>query len=45
MSDARQYILQEQWVPVLIPALAIGVLALAFELIGYALRGGADVRR
>lgn len=45
LSDARQYILQEQWVPVLIPALAVGLLALAFELIGYALRGRADLRR
>ncbi len=45
LSDARSYILQEQWVPVLIPALAVGLLALAFELIGYALRGRADPRR
>ncbi|TMD09919.1 MAG: ABC transporter permease [Chloroflexi bacterium] len=45
LSDARSYILQEQWVPVLIPALIIGLLALAFELIGYALRGRADPRR
>jgi peptide/nickel transport system permease protein len=45
LSDARTYILQEQWVPVLIPALTIGLLALAFELIGYALRSRADLRR
>jgi ABC-type dipeptide/oligopeptide/nickel transport system permease subunit len=45
LSDARTYILQEQWVPVLIPALAIGLLALTFEFIGYALRGRADSRR
>jgi ABC-type dipeptide/oligopeptide/nickel transport system permease subunit len=45
LSDARSYILQEQWVPVLVPALIIGLLALAFELIGYALRGRTDPRR
>jgi dipeptide transport system permease protein len=45
LSDARTYILQEQWVPVLVPALAIGLLALAFELVGYALRGRTDLRR
>jgi len=45
LSDARSYILQEQWVPVLIPALAVALLALAFELIGYALRRRADLRR
>jgi ABC-type dipeptide/oligopeptide/nickel transport system permease subunit len=32
-------------VPVLVPALIIGLLALAFELIGYALRGRTDPRR
>lgn len=45
LSDARSYILQEQWVPVLIPALAVGLLALSFELFGYALRNRADPRR
>jgi ABC-type dipeptide/oligopeptide/nickel transport system permease subunit len=38
LSDARDYILQQQWGPVLIPALTIALLALAFEVIGIALR-------
>ena len=39
LSEARDYILSEQWTPVLAPAGAIALLALAFELLGLALRG------
>jgi peptide/nickel transport system permease protein len=39
LSIARDYILSEQWTPVLAPAGAIALLALAFELLGLALRG------
>jgi peptide/nickel transport system permease protein len=39
LSVARDYILSEQWTPVLAPAGAIALLALAFELLGLALRG------
>ena len=39
LSAARDYILSEQWTPVLAPAGAIALLALAFELLGLALRG------
>ena len=38
LSEARDYILSEQWTPVLAPAGAIALLALAFELTGLALR-------
>jgi peptide/nickel transport system permease protein len=38
LSEARDYILSEQWTPVLAPAGAIALLALAFELLGLALR-------
>jgi len=39
LAAARDYILSEQWTPVLAPAAAIALLALAFELLGMALRG------
>lgn len=38
LADARDYILKEQWTGVLVPALAIALLALTFELFGSALR-------
>jgi ABC-type dipeptide/oligopeptide/nickel transport system permease subunit len=38
LSNARDYILRGQWTPVLIPALTIALFALAFEILGYALR-------
>ncbi|HEY8761118.1 MAG TPA: ABC transporter permease subunit [Candidatus Dormibacteraeota bacterium] len=38
LSIARDYIISEQWTPVLAPAGAIALLALAFELLGLALR-------
>ena len=38
LAAARDYILTEQWTPVLAPAAAIALLALAFELLGLALR-------
>lgn len=39
LSVARDYILSEQWAPVLAPAGAIALLALAFEMLGLAMRG------
>jgi peptide/nickel transport system permease protein len=45
LADARNYILLEQWVPVLVPAVAVGLLALAFELYGWALRTRSQYRR
>jgi ABC-type dipeptide/oligopeptide/nickel transport system permease subunit len=45
LADARNYILLEQWVPVLVPAVAVGLLALAFELYGWALRTRSPYRR
>jgi peptide/nickel transport system permease protein len=38
LSPARFYIQQAWWTPVLVPALVIALLALGFELLGYALR-------
>jgi ABC-type dipeptide/oligopeptide/nickel transport system permease subunit len=38
LSDARTYILRDQWLPVLVPAIAIALLALSFELIGLLLQ-------
>jgi len=38
LAAARDYILSEQWTPVLAPAGAIALLALAFELLGLAFR-------
>jgi ABC-type dipeptide/oligopeptide/nickel transport system permease subunit len=45
LADARTYILQEQWVPVLVPAIALALLALVFELYGWALRTRSPYRR
>lgn len=44
LSIARDYILSEQWTPVLAPAGAIALLALAFELLGLALRSRLALR-
>ena len=41
LAGARIYILQRQFEPVVMPALMIAVMALAFELLGVALRGRA----
>jgi ABC-type dipeptide/oligopeptide/nickel transport system permease subunit len=41
LAGARIYVLQRQFEPVVIPALMIAVMALAFELMGVALRGRA----
>lgn len=38
LADARNYILKEQWLPVTMPALTLALLALAFEMLGLALR-------
>jgi peptide/nickel transport system permease protein len=38
LADARNYILKEQWLPVMMPALTLALLALAFEILGLALR-------
>jgi ABC-type dipeptide/oligopeptide/nickel transport system permease subunit len=38
LADARNYILKEQWIPVMLPALTLVLLALAFEMLGLALR-------
>jgi ABC-type dipeptide/oligopeptide/nickel transport system permease subunit len=38
LADARNYILKEQWLPVMMPALTLLLLALAFEMLGQALR-------
>ena len=38
LADARNYILKEQWLPVMMPALTLALLALAFEMLGLALR-------
>ena len=45
LSDARNYILKEQWLPVMLPALTLPLLALAFELLGIALRYRDALRR
>jgi peptide/nickel transport system permease protein len=44
LSIARDYIISEQWTPVLAPAGAIALLALAFELLGLALRNRLALR-
>jgi peptide/nickel transport system permease protein len=41
LAGARQYILEGQWGPVLMPALVLALLALSFELLGSALRSGS----
>ena len=38
LSVARDYILREQWTPVLVPAMTLAIAALAFELLGLALK-------
>jgi peptide/nickel transport system permease protein len=38
LADARNYILKEQWLPVMLPALTLVLLALAFEMLSLALR-------
>ena len=38
LSDSRNYILKEQWLPVMMPALTLALLALAFEMVGIAMR-------
>lgn len=43
LSDARIYTLRQELLPALVPALALGLAALAFELIGRALRGREDL--
>jgi ABC-type dipeptide/oligopeptide/nickel transport system permease subunit len=45
LSDARTYILRDQWVPVLVPAITIALLALTFELVGVILGSGRDRSR
>lgn len=44
LADARNYILKEQWLPVMMPALTLALLALAFEMLGLALRFRAGGR-
>jgi peptide/nickel transport system permease protein len=39
LSNSRTYLLYREWAPFLVPAVAIAVLALGFELVGTALRG------
>jgi ABC-type dipeptide/oligopeptide/nickel transport system permease subunit len=43
LSDVRLYDLRQQFAPVLVPALALALAALAFEIIGRALRGRTDL--
>jgi ABC-type dipeptide/oligopeptide/nickel transport system permease subunit len=43
LSDVRLYDLRQQFAPVLVPALALALAALAFEVIGRAMRGRADL--
>ena len=45
LADARNYILREQWLPVMFPALTLVLLALAFEMLGIALRFRDGSRR
>jgi ABC-type dipeptide/oligopeptide/nickel transport system permease subunit len=45
LADARNYILKEQWLPVMMPALTLVLLALAFEMLGLALRFRDGSRR
>jgi ABC-type dipeptide/oligopeptide/nickel transport system permease subunit len=42
LSDVRIYAIRQQLVPALVPALALVLTALAFELLGRAFRGRAD---
>jgi ABC-type dipeptide/oligopeptide/nickel transport system permease subunit len=43
LSDVRLYELRQEFAPVLVPALALALTALAFEILGRALRGRADL--
>ena len=45
LAYARNYILREQWLPVMLPALTLALLALAFEMLGLALRFRDGSRR
>lgn len=45
LADARNYILKEQWLPVMMPALTLALLALGFELLGIAMRYRDGSRR
>lgn len=45
LSGARDYVLRDQWVPVLVPALALAAIALAFELFGHAMRARSGAGR
>lgn len=44
MSDVRLYLLRGQLLPALVPALALAMSALSFELLGRALQGRTDLR-
>jgi ABC-type dipeptide/oligopeptide/nickel transport system permease subunit len=44
MSDVRLYLLRQELAPALVPALALVLAALSFELLGRALRGRTDLR-
>ena len=43
MSDVRLYLLRQEFAPALVPALALVLAALSFELLGRALRGRTDL--
>jgi ABC-type dipeptide/oligopeptide/nickel transport system permease subunit len=43
LSDIRLYELRHEYAPVLVPAVALALAALAFELLGRALRGRSDL--
>jgi ABC-type dipeptide/oligopeptide/nickel transport system permease subunit len=43
VSDATLYLLRGQLAPILVPALALALAALGFELLGRAMRGRADL--
>lgn len=43
MSDVRLYLLRQEFTPALVPALALVLAALSFELLGRALRGRTDL--
>lgn len=43
LSDARIYTLRQELLPAFVPAMALALAALAFELIGRAFRGRADL--
>ena len=45
LSAVRLYVLRNEYFPVLVPAFALALAALSFELIGRAFRGRADLPR